>query len=110
MQKHKHFYTHIIEINSVFTILDLLDLNQDQRNELMIIIESTVHHVVIDTVLSELPPEDKKVFLKHLAQDNHDEIWVLLNTKVKHADTKILKAVEKLKKEFHADMKKVIKT
>lgn len=105
----KLFYTHLIEIDSVFTVLDLLDMNQHERQELMIIVESTIHHVVVDTVLTELSEEDKKIFLKHLAQDNHDEIWVLLNAKIKHPDKKIQKAVDKIKKDFHNDMKKVMK-
>lgn len=107
--KQKHFYTHLIEIDSVFTVLELLEMNPQERQELMLIVESTIHHVVVETVLSELSEEDKKIFLKHMAQDNHDEIWVLLNTKVKHPDAKILKAVEKLKHDFHKDMKKVMK-
>ena len=105
----KHFYTHIVEIDSVYTILDLLNMNKEERDELIIIIESTIHHVVVDTVLTDLPDEDKKTFLKHLAQDKHDDIWVLLNIRMKNPEKKIFKAVHKVKKEFHADMKKILK-
>lgn len=105
----KHFYNHLIEIDSVYTVLDLLDLNSDERQNLMIIVESTVHHVVLDTVLSELSEEDKKEFLSHLAKNKHEEIWILLNNKVKNVEKKIKKAVEKVKNDFHTDMKRALR-
>jgi succinate dehydrogenase flavin-adding protein (antitoxin of CptAB toxin-antitoxin module) len=104
----KHFYTHLIEVESIYTVLDLLEMSTDERKELMIIVDSTVHHVILDTVLTELSEEDKKSFLSHLAQDNHEEIWTLLNNKMKQPEKKIKKAVDKVKKDFHSDMKRVM--
>jgi SpoVK/Ycf46/Vps4 family AAA+-type ATPase len=105
----KHFYTHLIEIDSIYTVLDLLDMNHQERKDLMLIVESTIHHVVLDTVMIELKEEDKKIFLSHLAKDNHNEIWILLNTTIKHPEKKIRTAVEKVKKSFHTDMKRILK-
>lgn len=105
----KHFYTHIIEIDSVFTELDLMDLKKGERTELILIIESSVHHMVLDTVLSALSEKDKKIFLTHLATDNHGEIWKLLQEKVRKPEEKIRKAVDKLKREFHSDIQKAKK-
>ncbi len=102
----KHFYSHIIEIDSVYTVLDLMDMTDDEKKELIIIVDSTVHHVIIDTVLSELSDEDKRRFLSHLHAEKHDDIWQLLYQKIKNIETKIRKAVDKLKKEFHTDIKK----
>lgn len=103
----KHFYSHIIHIESVFITLDLMDMKSHEREELMMLVESSVHHMVLDTVLSKLSDADKKEFLSHLAADRHDDIWVLLKSKTKNIETHILKAVEKLKKDLHKDIVRV---
>ena len=104
----QHFYTHIIEIDSVYTVLDLTNMNKKERDELMVIIEATVHHVVVDTVLSELSEDDKRIFLKHLATDDHESLWKHLNSNLKNIESKILKSVNKVKKDFQKDIKKII--
>src|SRR5690348_8859527 len=102
----KHFYTHLVEIDSLYISLDLLDMKDEERKELAVIIESSVHHVVLDTVLSRLSDEDKKTFLTHVAADRHEEVWNLLKIKVRNVEKHIQKAVENLKHDFHRDIKK----
>jgi hypothetical protein len=101
----KHFYSHIVDIESIHTELNALDMSHEERLELILILESSIHHVVIDRVLSELSEEDKKIFLSHLMSDKHDEIWKLLNEKVDKIEEKIKKEVADLKKEIHEDIK-----
>lgn len=103
----RHFYSHLIEIDSLYISLHLLDMKKEEREELVVIVESSVHHVVLDTVLSELSESDKKTFLSHVAAEKHDNIWNLLQTKTKNIDKKILRAIEKLKKDLHKDIVKV---
>lgn len=102
----KHFYSHIVEVDSVYIALDLLDIKKEEREELIVIIESSVHHVVLDTVLSQLSEEDKKIFLSHVHGEKHDAVWELLQKKTKDIEKKILKAVDKLKKDLHKDITK----
>lgn len=99
------FYSHIIEIDSLYIELDLLDMTPAERKELKEILDSSIHHTVIDTILSELSGEHKKIFLSHVTLERHTEIWELLNTHVKHPEKKISKAVEKLKKQMRKDIK-----
>ena len=103
----QHFYSHIIEVDSVYTVLDLMDLTTEEKNDLIVIVESTVHHVVIETVLSQLLENDKKSFLAHVVHDRHDEVWKILDEKTKNIDKKIRKAVDTLKNDFHKDIKKI---
>jgi hypothetical protein len=102
----KHFYTHLVEIDSLYISLDLLEMKDEERKELTVIIESSIHHVVLDTVLSRLSDQDKKAFLAHVAADRHEEVWSLLKTKARNIEKHIQKAVEKLKNDFHKDIKK----
>ncbi|MFA9288977.1 MAG: hypothetical protein ACEQSA_03805 [Weeksellaceae bacterium] len=101
----KHFYSHIIDIETIHISLDELELDPDDKKELVEIVETTVHHVVLDTVLSELPKEHKKTFLKHLAEEKHEDLWKLVKEHVSDAEDQIHKAVQKVKHELHADIR-----
>ena len=103
MQK-KHFYSHIVETSSVSLALGDMDLLQEERLHLISLVESNLHHTIIDAVLSELSEEDKKIFLHHVAHNEHDKIWELLNKKVENIEDKIRNVAEEVKKELHKDI------
>ena len=100
----KQFYSHIIETDSLTLALQTLELEDHERKHLEMLIESTIHHEVIDAILSELSDEDKKKFLIHLSSDNHEKIWEHLMAKVDSIEDKIKQAAESLKQEIHADI------
>lgn len=102
----KYFYSHLIEIESVITELDKLDLSTEQKFHLTSLIDSSLHHSILDAILSELSPQDKKVFLNRLKEDDHSKIWEFLNEKVDFVEEKIKKSADDLKKELHEDLKK----
>ncbi|MDP3948264.1 MAG: hypothetical protein Q8P87_00970 [bacterium] len=99
------FYTHLIEIESIIVELDKLDLSQEQKIHLTDLIDSSLHHTILDAVLSELAPADKKVFLNHLREEDHSKIWKFLNEKVDNIEEKIKKVAYDLKTELHHDLK-----
>lgn len=105
----KHFYSHIIEIESVYTRLTLLDLTEEERGELERLVESSVHHTVLDTILSKLSEADKRQFLTHIKTDRHEKIWEFLQEKMKGAEGKIRGAVDSLKNKMHHDIEKAKK-
>ncbi|MBI2074370.1 MAG: hypothetical protein HYT83_00860 [Candidatus Levybacteria bacterium] len=103
--KRKHFYSHLVETSVISLELGDMNLSQDERVELVSLAESQLHHVITDTILSELSEEDKLVFLQHLHSDQHDKIWELLNEKIENIEEKIKKSAEELKKELHKDIR-----
>ena len=103
--KHRNFYSHIVDTSTLSLELGDMDLAQEERVELIALIDSNLHQVVLDAVLSELSEEDKKVFLKHVHINDHDQIWKFLNSKAKNIEEKIVKAAGELKKELHKDIK-----
>lgn len=100
------FYSHLVEIESIVIELDKLDLSEDQRHHLATVIDSSVHYTILDAILSELNDQDKRVFLQHVKENDHDKIWKFLNIKVDNIEEKIKKAAEDLKMELHKDIKK----
>lgn len=99
------FYSHLIEIESIIVELDKLDLSKEQKHHLADLIDSSLHHTVLDAVLSELSPADKRVFINHLRENDHGKIWKFLNEKLENIEEKIKKAADGLKEELHKDLK-----
>lgn len=101
----KKFYSHLVEIDSLIIELEEFDLSDKQRANLAQLLDTSVHHVVLDTILSELSEADKIEFLSRLSEDNHDQIWEHLNSKVDNIEDKIKNAAEDLRRELQIDIK-----
>ena len=99
-----HFYSNIITIESLIVELDDMDLSEQEKIHLAKLIDSNLHHAILDAVMSELTEEDKKVFMEHLSQNDHSKIWEHLNNKVDNIEDKIKVTAEALKKDLHADI------
>lgn len=102
----KQFYTYLIEIESLVVELDKLDLSNEQKLHLSQLVDSSLHHTILDAILSELSEDDKKIFLRYVHEDDHQKIWTFLNEKTDNIEEKIKKVVEDLKIELHKDIKK----
>ncbi|MDP2649628.1 MAG: hypothetical protein Q8P10_02170 [bacterium] len=101
----KYFYTHLIETESIVIELDKMALTKKEKSHLMELLDLNTHHTMLDLVLSELSKDNKNQFLKHLSDENHDKIWMLLNSKIANIESKIQKAWEDLINQFHKDIK-----
>ncbi|MBI2039948.1 hypothetical protein HYT18_02655 [Candidatus Microgenomates bacterium] len=102
----KQFYSHIVKIETITAELDKLDLTDEERIHLAHLIDSSLHHTILDAILSQLAEEDKRLFLKHVHEDDHDKIWQFLNEKVDNIEEKIKKAADGLINELHEDIQK----
>ena len=105
----KYFFSHLIEIESIIIELDKLDLSKEQKIHLTSLIDSSLHHTVLDAVLSELSDQDKRVFLNHLQEDNHNKIWKFLNEKIDKVEDKIQAIADDLKVKLHKDLQEAKK-
>ena len=101
----KHFYSHLIEVESIIVELDKMGLSDREKLHLASLVDSSLHHIILDAVLSELSEEDKQKFLVHFKNNDHDKIWQLLNEKVDKIEEKIKTCADDLKKELHKDLK-----
>lgn len=97
----KHFFSHLVEMNALEVEIDSFDLSTAEKKEIKKLIDESIYHSVLDAILSELSEKDKKVFLSHLADDDHTKIWEFVNKKVENIEEKIKKAAEEIKKELH---------
>ena len=102
--KKKFFYSHLVETSSISLELADMEMSSDERLHLVSLVEANIHSLVVDSVLSELPEEDKKVFLKNLLSDDHEKTLKHLKTKIEKLEDKIKKAVEDIRQEFLKDL------
>ena len=99
-----HFYSKLVSTDSIVAALNELELSDDQRSHLLGIVESSLHHAILDAILSELSEKDKKVFLEYVTENNDEKIWKFLNEKIDKIEEKISQTADSLKKELHEDI------
>ena len=104
VMRKKQFYSHIVETDSVVVKLTEMGMSEAEQAHLIALMDSSLHHVILDAILSELTPEDKKLFLQELASEDHDAIWNFLRGKIDKIEDKIQSAADDLKKELHEDI------
>ncbi|SRR5258708_26633987 len=104
----KYFYSRTVDIEAIVVELDTIGLSQKEKEDLANLIDANIHNQVLDLVLSELKDEEKQIFLEHLNNERHKEVWKLLNKK-DNIDAKIKKISEQIKKEFIDDIKEAKK-
>ncbi|MBI2028271.1 MAG: hypothetical protein HYT07_01550 [Candidatus Levybacteria bacterium] len=103
--KRKHFYSHIVDTSTISLELGNMDLTPEERVHLLSLVDSNIHHVILDLILSELSEDDKKIFLMRMAEGKHEEIWKFLKVKTNNIEEKIKKVAEILKTKLYKDIK-----
>lgn len=100
----KQFYTHLTQVESLIVELSKMDLSNEERIHLSKLVDSTLHHTILDAVLSELSDSEKVIFLRLIKEADNDRIWRFLNERVDKIEDKIKKAADDLKMELHKDL------
>lgn len=103
------FYSQLIEVESIIIELDKMDLSADEKLHLTQLIDSSLHHAILDAVFSELSDQDKRMLVNHLNKGDHEKIWSFLQGRIENVEDKIKKVADDLKKELHQDMREKIR-
>lgn len=100
--KTKIFYDHLIVIEEITAILDGHHLTQSERHDLLNYIDQTLHHHILDTILTHLPAEYHTEFLSRFHDTPHDpKIMFFLQEHGKvNMERAILKEANRVKKEI----------
>ena len=106
----RFFYEKFIVIENLTEELHSLDLTEEEKHHLSGLIDGSLHHVILDEILSNLSAEDKKVFLSKMKQDpQSEELLEFLNQKIDKLEERINKVSQQLVEELHADVKEAKK-
>lgn len=98
----KIFYDHLVVVEEITAKLDKFDLDAVSRQELILLIDETLHQEIINLILTHLPPEHHEDFLNKFYHNPNDE--GLLDFLKTHSG----KDIEKLIKEEAKKVKKEI--
>lgn len=104
--KHKHFYSHLIETTHLTLEIGELKIEKEERVELLSLADANIHTHVVHTVLSELDPQDKKIFLQNILTNDHRKTWQHLLLKIDNVEEKIQKTIGKVVNEFIEDVRR----
>lgn len=103
----QHFYSHITNIHSLHIALGRLKIDSTEKEELLLLADSTLHQTILETILSELSPKDKRQFFDHLNTNDHETIWQFLREKINGIEGKITRVGKTLIDSFHKDINDV---
>lgn len=92
-------------VDDLHAELENMEMSDEEKIHILKLIDESIHHTILDAILSELSEEDKKEFLKHLDSDDHDKIWEFVNEKIDNIEDKIKKAAQDIKEELHGDVR-----
>lgn len=105
-----YFYSHLINIELLFSKLEDVELREEQRAHLAALIDSTIYHAVLDTVLSHLKKEDKMIFIEMIRTSNdHGKMMEFLTVKIENIEGKIIETTNNIQAEFIEDLEEVKK-
>lgn len=99
-----YFYAHIVNPHDIHMVLDVLDITPEEKTHLSSILESSLHHHIVDLILTELPEDHRHTFLIHLTDDNHDAMWALVKEKIENPEEKIRLSLEQFKHDILQDI------
>lgn len=103
----KYFYTKYLFLEEFLAEFHTLDLSKEEKSHLSYLVDSSLHHVILDEILSNLKVEDKNIFLNLLKENpSSEKLMEFLNSKVEGIEEKIKKVSGELIKEMHEDVKK----
>ena len=98
----KIFYDHLIILNDVDRLIkDATDV-EEERHELLHLIDELIHHRVFGCILGHLPREHHEEFLDSFHQTPHDEALIeFINEKTEQKIEEVIqKEMETLKEEI----------
>lgn len=105
-----YFYTKFIVVETLFMELHNLDLSDNERHHLASLVDSSLHHVILDEILSQLSSVDKKAFIYRLKENPEDlGIMDFLNEKIEGVESRIKKVADELVLEMNKDIKETQK-
>ena len=95
------FYDHIVKIHHIYSEIELLIIDNDQKNELIEIIEETIHHHILHRILDHLHQDHHHKFLEDFHKSPSDlvhlEFLISHNSKI---EDHIKEAAEEIKYEL----------
>lgn len=101
------FYDHLVLIQDVILELDVHDLDLEEREELLDLIDQTIHHSMLDLILTHLPSDRHSEFITKFQTAPYDlALLDYLKVYVPDIDVKITTHAQKIKNDLRSEIHK----
>jgi len=106
MIKTKMFYSHLVDLSDLVVKLECLKLDEQEREEIVDLIEDILHHRILDSLLDVIPPEHHEGFLERMIEDPTDPQLIahLKEISTYDPEIKIMTVTEIVKQEIVLDI------
>lgn len=105
-----YFYSHLIQIDDLVVAMEELELEDNHKEHLSSLADSTVHHTILELILAKLSKSDREIFLKMVHKNPQDpKLMEFVNNRVDGIEGEIKEVAKKLKQELHEDIKEAKK-
>lgn len=99
------FYKHLVIIDDIVAVFDEHKVTPHEKEDLLAMVHETLHHHILDTVLTHLPRKHHETFLEKITS-NHPEILGFLREKTKvDIEKEIRRTIERVTKMILRDIK-----
>lgn len=107
----KIFYDHLVDVEEITRGLKKYVLQKEEYDELLQIADETLHHHVLNVILTHLPKEKHEIFLENFYAAPHDPklLDFLKNEGLVEIESKIQSEVKKVKEEILAEIGRTVK-
>lgn len=100
------FYKQFLTLQNLETQLDSKNLGVQEKDQLMQIVISSLHHEVITLILSQLPLHSHQIFLLLIkTEPQNPKLWEWLEERIKGIKEKIAKQIKTVEQEFMEELK-----
>ncbi len=99
----------MVEPSVLVEHMDRLTLSAFEKEELVQMAHETIHHIVIDFVLSELPEDAKHEFIRKNNEDNHVDTWQFLHSHDEALEQKIKQKIQEHLDVLKNDIEEVLR-
>ncbi len=103
----KIFYDHLVIREEIDCELNNYRLDPEEKEELIDIIDQTLHHHVLNIILNHLPADKHREFISGLKTDpGSDKLMEYLQAHCPEIESEIKKHTHQVKQEILAEIKK----
>lgn len=101
------FYDHLVLREDIEVELDHYKIDINDREEILRLADETLHHEVLNVILTRLPKEKHQKFLTHFHKNPSDpKLLVELKKDIADIEEEIKKIAAKIKKEILQEIKR----
>jgi len=99
------FYYHLLDFLEIEEKLSRHEIEETEKEELLLIIKETIHYQVVSQVLTNLPEQDHQWFLKEYTKLPHKQgLLESLKEKIEDIEEKIKEVASQVKQEILAEL------